>query len=251
MALGLEQERIWQPLGITHPLATIHVDTVINTWIALGALLLLIIIGRLLLRTNTLGSTFVKSIIKSFMDLIEQTAGSFIHRYYYFIATLFSFILICNWIAILPGVEEPTKDINTTLAFGICALVYTQKEIIHAHGILAYLKEYLAPFNIIFPLNFIVGLGMLPIKLLGEIALVFSLAFRLFGNIFGGAIIMGIFQQGVSNSILWQSIGMLSGISLLITGFFLIFEGFLQAFVFSILTLTNITMAIAVEEEDV
>ena len=102
--------------------------------------------------------------------------------------------------------------------------------------------------DIIFPLNFIVGLAMLPIKILGEIASVISLSFRLFGNIFGGAIIMGIFQQGVSNSIIWQSIG--TPINLLITGFFLIFEGFLQAFVFSILTLTNITMAIAVEEEE-
>jgi F-type H+-transporting ATPase subunit a len=99
------------------------------------------------------------------------------------------------------------------------------------------------PFDIIFPLNLIAGLLTLPLKILGEVASVISLSFRLFGNIFGGSIIHGIFQQAVSGSLLFQSIALVSGLGLLLTCFFVIFEGFLQAFVFSILSLTTIAMA--------
>ena len=139
MALELGQERIWHPFGMTHPLTAIHVDTIVNTWVALGVIVLLIIMARIFLRGNNLGNYFVKSIVKAFMQMVKQAAGKDVHKYYLFIASLFSFILICNWVALLPFIGEPTKDINTTLAFGICAFVYIQKEIIQAHGVVALL----------------------------------------------------------------------------------------------------------------
>jgi F-type H+-transporting ATPase subunit a len=249
---GIEQEVLWHPLaplGITDAHAAVSAPVLINTWIVLGVLLILIMIARACLRMhNSLGAYLVKSIIKSFKQLIEQSVGTFVYRYYLFIGSLFIYIITCNMIALIPYVEEPTKDLNTTLALGIIAFLFVQKEIIATHGLPAYLKEYFAPINIFFPLNILIGFALLPLKLLSEGASIISLAFRLFGNIFGGAIIIGIFRKALGNSLLFNSIGTFLGFNLLLTGFFIIFEAFLQAFVFSILTLTNITMATSLEE---
>lgn len=260
-----ENELLWYPLkqfGFSHPFFTIHATTVINTWIALGVLFLCIFAVRYFLK-NPLSEShpeleapqltpelyvayIVKAIIKSFIALVEQSTGAFRYRYFTFTSSLFIFILFCNWAALIPYVEEPTKDLNTTLALGLVALVYIQKEIIQVHGFLHYLREYLLPVNTFFPLNLVIGIVMLPLKLLGEFASVISLSFRLFGNIFGGAIITQIFRQGISNSILFQIAAIPFG--LLLTGFFILFEGGLQAFVFAILTLTNISMATSQEQ---
>jgi F-type H+-transporting ATPase subunit a len=247
-------ERLWYPLGflgITKPYTAINVDTVIYTWITLVTIIALMFVARFFLRQdNSIGQYLVKSFIKSFTDLVEQSTGSFIYRYYTFIASLFLFIISCNWISLIPHVEEPTKDLNTTLALGIIAFLYAQKEVIKAHGIMAYLKDYFMPLNLIFPLNLITGLIMLPLKLLGELASIISISFRLFGNIFGGFIISSIYHKGISGS-LWLNIaGTVSGINLIVTLFFVLFEGFLQAFVFSILSLTTIAMAVQTENEE-
>ena len=85
---------------------------------------------------------------------------------------------------------------------------------------------------------------MLPLNIVGKIATVVSLSFRLFGNIFGGFIIATIYLKLIEGSILAETIGMFSGVALVITLFFGLFEGFLQAFVFSMLTLTYLSIAL-------
>lgn len=267
MKSGFEHEIFWYPLkifGVQHAFFTLNSSTIINTWIALGIIVSLCLLARVVLAPQkdhseslllppdltlaTYGRYLATSVIRSFMSLVEQSTGTFVHRYFSFIASLFLFILICNWIALIPYIEEPTKDLNTTLALGTIALLYIQKEIIQVHGLVHYLKEYFLPVSTFFPLNIIIGLCFAPFKILGELATVISLSFRLFGNIFGGAIIMKILHDSIAGSFIWQLVNTLSGTHLMLVGFFIIFEGGLQAFVFAILTLTNIGMATAIEE---
>jgi F-type H+-transporting ATPase subunit a len=266
MKSGFEHEIFWYPLrifGVDHPFFTLNSSTIISTWIALSIIVILCLLARLVIRpqqdhSETLllttnltaadyGRYFATSVIRSFMSLVEQSTGTFVHRYFSFIASLFIFILICNWVALIPYSEEPTKDLNTTLALGIIALLYIQKEIIKVHGFRHYLKEYFLPVSTFFPLNIFIGLCFAPFKILGELATVISLSFRLFGNIFGGAIIMKILHESIRGSLFGQIINTLFS-HLLLVGFFILFEGGLQAFVFAILTLTNIGMATAIEE---
>jgi glutamyl-tRNA synthetase len=146
-----------------------------HTWIALGVIGILCIVASLLFRHTELsdrhespllqppvftatsyGKFLATLIIKSFITFIEQSAGTLVYRYFSFIASLFIFILICNWIAIFPGVGEPTKDLSTTLALGTIALLYIQKETIKVHGFIAYIKDYFLPISIFFPLNIII-----------------------------------------------------------------------------------------------
>lgn len=267
MSGGLEERWLWYPfkqLGITHSVTAINVPTILNTWVALVVMVIVILIARYFLRYrrtdespeldlsgHAYAAHIVKIYIKSFMSLVEQTAGTFIYRYFSFTISLFTFILFCNWVALLPFMEEPTQDLNTTLALGIVAFLYMQKEIIQARGVIRYLKEYfLPPFEIFFPLNIILGIAAFPLKLLGEVASVISLSFRLFGNIFGGATIIQIFHRTLANSLLVNTLSTVSGAPIILTLFFVLFEGGLQAFVFAILTLTNITMAVALEGEN-
>lgn len=264
---GFEHEQLWHPLarfGVTHRFFALNATTLINTWIAMGVLFVVIFIARYFLYHKhskedahmhppefsmyTYGAYVVKTVIKSFISLVEQSSGTFMYRYFTFTASLFIFILFCNWVALIPFIEEPTKDLNTTLALGVIALLYIQKEVIKVHGFIHYLKNYFLPINTFFPLNIILGLVLFPLKVLGELASVISLSFRLFGNIFGGAIITQILQKAVTNSF-WLNIAVtFTGINLLLACFFVLFEGGLQAFVFTILTLTNISMATAIEQ---
>jgi len=230
-------------LGITSPLTLININTVISTWLVLGVLFLVTIAIRLLMAKSALARFIILKAITPVIELIEQSTGKFNENYYTFISSLFTFITACNWIALIPGIEEPTNSLNTTLALGIVAFIYIQKVVIQKIGFLAYIKEYFLPFDIMFPFNFLAGLLLLPLKLLGEIASVISISFRLFGNIYGGSIIGKIYQKAIHGSLLYNLLGFLAGINFLITAFFILFEGVLQAFVFSILTLTNIALA--------
>lgn len=262
--------------GITSDWSAINMQTIVDTWIALIALVVVLCIARYFIRphkkepangpdlsTHAYISYLFKSYLLSFINLVEQTAGTFVYRYFSFTASLFTFILFCNWIALLPFVEEPTKDLNTTFAFGLVTFLYIQKEKIKVHGIVNFLKEYFLPVEIFFPLNVILGIALFPLIALDEIATVVSLSFRLFGNIFGGAIIMQIYT-GLINTLLAKLVTVISavgilgsvfalaggaGLHLILSIFFVLFEGGLQAFVFAILSLTNITMATAVEGE--
>jgi len=85
---------------------------------------------------------------------------------------------------------------------------------------------------------------MLPLNIVGKIASILSISFRLFGNIFGGVTIAALYYNTIEGSWLGESFGLLSGINFLITLFFGLFEGFLQAFVFTMLTVTYLSIAL-------
>lgn len=265
--LKIFEYHTWQPLryiGMDHPFFTLHADTIIYTWVALAIIFLLACSGRLSLSYphSTLGY-LSQEFVRTFMHAIEQSFNRFIYPYFVFITALFSFILVCNLLLLLPGGEEPTKDINTTLALGIISFCYAQKEGFKALGFFGYLQEYMKfPFSfislqagfstvtrillnsIIFVANLIVGIITLPLEAFGKLATIISLSFRLFGNIFGGSMIYGLWSQAISGSIIWQSLAIISGINLIIMLFFGVFESLIQAFVFSILSLTYLSMAV-------
>ena len=167
--------------------------------------------------------------------MVKQTAA-FSFNNFVFITTLFCSILACNLISIIPFIHEPTTDLNTTLALGLAAFIYTQAAAIQKLGMRGYIKSYFSPFFLMFPLNVV-----------GKLSSVVSISFRLFGNIFGGSIISSIYFGAIQGNIVLEIIGLMTGINILISVFFGIFEGFLQAFVFAMLALTY--LSIALQEE--
>jgi F-type H+-transporting ATPase subunit a len=170
-------------------------------------------------------------------DQAEQTFGSreLALKYFPLLATLFIFILMGNTLGLLPGFNtlqlggvpvfrSVTTDLNTTVALAIISVVLTQVYAIRTLGVMGNLHRYFSS-NPLFSL-----LGLLEIFL--ELTRLISFSFRLFGNIFAGEvmlIVIGSLVPILGPSPFWG---------------FELFIGFIQAFVFTMLTMVFISLAI-------
>lgn len=219
--------------------------------------------NRYIKRPYNLVSSGYELAIKFFANLCTESFGHFHYPSFIFVTALFVFTLFCNLVFLLPFVEEPTRDINTTLALGLSVFLYVQYRGIKAHGIQGHFKEYFEPFFVLFPLHVV-----------GEIAKPVSMSFRLFGNIMGGSIILYLVVNLVSLCALpfmifvvtllllewfmprtWLSCYPLAQtiyktaqrVAQIIPGFYFfgLFESFIQAFVISMLAITYLSMAMA------
>ncbi len=153
-------------------------------------------------------------------DALEEGLAK---TYFPLICALFMFLLMCNWIGIVPFMDEPTKDLNTTLGLGLMGFFIAHYVGIRSKGLKTYVKDYFEPIFFMMPLN-----------LIGEIAKVVSISFRLYGNIMGGSIIILVVSHLVYNLI----------IPPFLYAFFGIFVGTVQAFVFTMLTLVYISVQV-------
>jgi F-type H+-transporting ATPase subunit a len=232
----------WYPLrfwGLTSPSWALHEETIVGTWAVLAILAIMTLLARIAIRKpNSLAGFVTISGVRGFVSLCRQSLNGFYPNHIAFLTSLFLFILTGNLITtFIPWLEEPTSDINTTLALGICSFIYIQAGTIAVHGWGGYLKELATPFF------------LLPLHITGKLATIISISFRLFGNIFGGAIITQIFGIMKSGSWFAETGLLLTGMTLLVQLFFGLFEGFIQAFVFFMLSLTYLALGIAPAEE--
>lgn len=147
-------------------------------------------------------------------------------KYFSYVIFCFFFILINNLIGIFPGSMSSTQNLNTTLALGIFTFIYFNVQGIRAVGFINYMKHFAGPMPALAILIF-------PIELISVSVRPLSLALRLRGNMDGDHLILGIFSELVPYviPIPFYAMG--------------IFVGFLQAFVFTLLTMIYIGMATA------
>ena len=202
-----------------------NTETILMTWIVMAAL---IVFGFLATRKiDFLPNPFQvvgELLVGSFYDLTEDGLGKELARKYFpIICCLFMFLLLSNWLGILPKLSEPTKDLNTPLGFGIMGFVIAHYAGIRTKGFKQYAKEYMEPMFFMAPLNII-----------GELSKVVSISFRLYGNIMGGSIIILVVSHLVYSLILPP----------LLIFFFGLFVGTIQAFVFTMLTLVYISLQV-------
>jgi F-type H+-transporting ATPase subunit a len=244
-------------------------NSLLNTW-----LVVLIIIALAILVKRKI-SMIPRGIVNWFevgieeaLNLFDQVTGSREKSLKVFplIFTFFIFILLNNWLGLIPGLNAigyikeqnqeaifvpyfrgGTTDLNTTLALSLIAFFLIHVFGIIAVGIWKYFNKFInikalieipkkflknPAVILINPIKFFVGL----IEIVGEIAKVVSLSFRLFGNIFAGEVLL-------------MSIALIFAYVVPIP--FLLLEiivGLIQALVFSMLTLVFLTIAMAEEE---
>jgi F-type H+-transporting ATPase subunit a len=184
--------------------------------------------------------TMFDGLVSSSLELPEKRQN---RAFLPLVASLFVFLLLSNFMGFvpLPFFEEPTADINCTLALGIMAMFIATWCGVRAKGVGGYFKELLGPmwdtpnargFALI--AGKASALFFLPLNVIGEMAKVVSISFRLFGNIIGGAIIIVVVSTLVYNTFIPIGLDL----------FFVFFVGTVQAFVFTMLTLTYIAVAI-------
>jgi len=205
---------------------TFNLESMMMTWIVIISL---ISFGYLAARKRNIIPNLVQVvgelIIGIFYDLTEDALGKELGKKYApLICALFMFLFLCNWLGIIPHLEEPTKDLNTPLSYGIMGFVLAHHAGIKAKGLKTYLKDYCEPIFIMAPLNII-----------GELAKVISISFRLFGNIMGGSIIILVVSYLTFNLVTPP----------FLNAFFGAFVGTIQAFVFTMLTLVYIAVQVA------
>ena len=166
---------------------------------------------------------FWETIVDQVTTLVEGNLGR-VNPYVVQLAiALFLFILISNWLELIPSGEDPhllpspTADVNLTYALAGLVIVGVHTHSVRERGVKAYGKHYLEPYPILFPLI-----------LIEEIVKPFTLALRLFGNIFSGGIMIAL----IGLLPLWGLWGPNA-----IWKLFDLFIGLIQAFIFALLTI--------------
>jgi len=204
---------------------TLNLEVIMMTWIVITILL---IFGYLSARKKNIlaGPLQIvgEMLVSTFYGLAEDSLGEELAKKYApMICALFMFLILSNWLGLIPFLEEPTKDLNTPLSLGIMGFVISHYAGIKTKGFKKYMSAYFEPWIIWMPFNVI-----------GEIANVVSISFRLFGNIMGGAIIILVVSHLTYSVLLPPFLNL----------FFGLFVGSIQAFVFTMLTTVYISLQV-------
>lgn len=172
------------------------------------------------------------------MNFVDDTMGKKFMNFVPFIAALFTTSLISN-LAGLVGFRSPTADLSVEAAWAIMVFVLITKEKLKAGGVLGYMKGFTQPIPVLTPFN-----------ILSELATPISMACRHFGNILSGLVINGLIYAalttlsgfvfgllpGLLGDLLSQIPFLAVGIPAVTSVYFDWFSGFMQAFIFCMLT---------------
>ena len=164
--------------------------------------------------------------------LCEQAMGPHEAKLYFpFIGTLFCFIFFSNLIGAIPGFTPPTDNLNTTVALGAFVFIYYNVRGIIAQGPLGHVKHFFGP-TLSWSLCWLAPL-MFVIEIVSHVFRPISLGLRLRGNIMGDHVVHGVFSALVP-----------IGLPVIFLGLG-VFVAFIQAFVFSLMTMVYISLSTA------
>lgn len=165
------------------------------------------------------------------LDLFTNMFGSRekAKKYFPLLATSFFFILFANLLGLLPGFLAPTGNFNTPVACGLVIFIMYNYYGFKEQGI-GYLKHFAGPVIYIAPL-------MIIIEIVSHLVRPVSLSLRLFWNMTGDHLVLGIFTD--LTHLLLPAVFIALGI----------FVSFLQAFIFTILSAIYIALSVSHEHE--
>jgi F-type H+-transporting ATPase subunit a len=213
---------------------TVNPETIIMTWIViLFFFMLMLILRRRLKIIPDRGQVFLETLLSWFDSILRESLGADARKFLPFAVSIFLFVLISNWLNLIPGLTSPTKDLNTCLGLGLLVFIVAHASSVKKKGFKKYIKSYFEPFWFLFPSN-----------IFGEASKVLSHSFRLFGNIFAGGIVLSVIPV-VLLEILPEWIGVPVGLVLMpsfVMGFFGFFLAGVQAFVFAMLAIAYISV---------
>ncbi|UCD87059.1 MAG: F0F1 ATP synthase subunit A [Desulfobacterales bacterium] len=203
-----------------------HYPHVIYSWFVM---LILIVFGLLATRGISMipakWQSVFEVVISTMEDFTVDITGEEGRPYFPILATVFLYIFVCNLIGLMPGLLPPTANLNTTLSCAIPVFIMTHIIGFRTHGF-AYIKQFTGPIWWLAPL-------MLVLESIGHLARVMSLSIRLFGNMMGKELVLGI---------LFMLAGLyLAPLPMLVLGLLVCF---IQAFVFYLLSTMYFTLAL-------
>lgn len=231
-------------------LCAFNYDTLISSAIAIAITLAVAFWLRSKLRTGEPGR--VQAIFEFGYDSLRNLVKTNVADDALFIIplalTLFLYILIANWIEFLPLglvpiVHGANADLNQTLAMALVVIAVVQWYSVRVLGWKGYLLRYTKPFELPWPARIV----FIPLNVIEEVTKPVTLAMRLFGNIFAGTAIIGLIVgfSTLSLPVVGTVGGTIIGSVLLVIwkAFDVLFIGFIQAFIFMLLTVVYFAAA--------
>lgn len=181
--------------GLPHPLVymdivrhALHLNAdwayyVMHTWLAMAILFVLafLVSSRLQLVPGGLQNAF-EMIIGGLEDFVVANIGEEGRRVFPVLITLFLYILVSNYLGLIPGCDAPTANLNTIIPLAVFLFLYYNYHGIRKWGF-GYIKHFMGPVTALAPL-------MLVLELISHFARPLSLSLRLFGNIRGEEIVL-------------------------------------------------------------
>ncbi len=187
---------------------------VVVTW---GIMAVLVIGSWLLTRNLTLvpgrRQAAVEALVSFLYNMYYDILGEKGKQYIPYVGSVCIFLGVANTVGLL-GVTPPTRNLNVTVGLAILAILLVQAAGIRSKGVNGWLRGFGQPVAAIAPMN-ILDLFTRPL----------SLSLRLFGNVLGGVIIMSLLTSAIP-----------VGVPLIGSAYFDIFDGLLQAYIFTFLT---------------
>lgn len=175
--------KLFELVGLGHfAHANVHV---IYSWVVM---LLLIGFGAMAAKgvsmIPTKGQNFFEVLVSGIEEFMVSVTGEEGRWLFPLAATIFLYIFIGNLVGLIPGFFPPTANLNTTLSCALVVVLFTHVIGVKYHGI-GYIKHFLGPVWWMTPIIF-------PIELIGHVARILSLSFRLFGNMMGHELVLAI-----------------------------------------------------------
>jgi len=162
-----------------------HYPHVIYSWIIM---IFLIVVAGLAVKglsmIPTKGQNFFEIVIDGMEEFMVDLTGDEGRWFFPLIATVFLYIAACNLSGLLPGFYPPTASLNTTASCALVVVIFTHIIGVMYHGA-GYIKHFLGPIWWMVPIIF-------PIEIIGHLARIMSLSFRLFGNMMGHELVLAI-----------------------------------------------------------
>ncbi|MGB0453919.1 MAG: F0F1 ATP synthase subunit A [Bacteriovoracaceae bacterium] len=178
----------------------------------------------------------IRNIIELYGNFIRKQCKEVIGEehadtYFPFVATIFIFIFVSNFIGLIPGFLPPTEYLNTALALGVFSFVYYNIKGVKEQGLVKYVAHFAGP---LWYLAFLI----FPIEIISNFIRPVSLALRLRSNMMGDHIVLTKFSEMVPLGvpIIFMVLGLL--------------VSFIQAYVFTVLSMVYINLAISHHDHD-
>ncbi|MCW7752926.1 F0F1 ATP synthase subunit A [Desulfobotulus sp. H1] len=156
---------------------------VIYSWVVMA---MLIGVGFLATRTITMIpgklQNFFELLISSIEEFMVENTGEEGRWFFPIVGTIFIYIFVSNLVGLVPGFFPPTASLNTTASCALVVFFMTHFIGIKYHGV-HYIHHFTGPVWWMIPI-------ILPIEIIGHLARVLSLSFRLFGNMMGHELVL-------------------------------------------------------------
>ncbi len=175
--------KLFEAIGLGH-FAHAYPHVIYSWFVIILLIVFAVLATRKIEMIPTKAQNFFEIVISGMEEFMVDVTGEEGRWFFPIIATVFIYIATCNLLGLVPGFYPPTASINTTAACAIPIFLFTHFIGIKYHGI-KYVKHFLGPVWWLIPI-------ILPIEIIGHLARILSLSFRLFGNITGHELVLAI-----------------------------------------------------------